>query len=96
MFACGDLSLEAYPVGAGERPRRRERLSVHFEMLDAHQVAEGKCPRRCVKAEVVEEDGHRVVPIGRDQSTEKEPRHTMADELRIGLAQLLRKSQMEH
>jgi hypothetical protein len=43
----------------------------------------------------VDENGHRVVPIGRDQSTEKETLHTMTDELRIGLQELLRKAQIE-
>jgi putative transposase len=37
-----------------------------------------------------------VVPIGSDQATEKENTNTMADELRIGLKELLRKAHMEH
>ena len=37
-----------------------------------------------------------MVPIGRDQATEKENTITMADELRIGLKELLRKAHMEH
>ena len=36
-----------------------------------------------------------MVPIGRVQSTEKENTNTMADELRIGLQELLRKAQIE-
>ena len=50
----------------------------------------------CVKSEwAVDRYGHRVVPIGRVQSTEKENTNTMADELRIGLQELLRKAQIE-
>ena len=37
-----------------------------------------------------------MVPIGRDHSTDKDGLNTMADELRIGLAELLRKARMEH
>jgi transposase-like protein len=37
-----------------------------------------------------------VVPIGRDQATEKENTNTMADELRIGLKELLSKAHIEH
>ncbi len=37
-----------------------------------------------------------MVPIGRDQATEKENTITMADELRIGLKELLSKAHMEH
>jgi transposase-like protein len=37
-----------------------------------------------------------VVPIGSDQATEKENTNTMADELRIGLKELLSKAHMEH
>ena len=33
-----------------------------------------------------------MVPIGRDQSTEKEDTNTIADGLRIGLQELLRKA----
>ena len=36
-----------------------------------------------------------MVPIGRDQSTEKEGPNTVADELRIGLSELLRKAMIE-
>ena len=37
-----------------------------------------------------------MVPIGRDEATEKENTITMADELRIGLKELLSKAHMEH
>ena len=37
-----------------------------------------------------------MVPIGRDQATEKVNTNTMADELRIGLKELLSKAHMEH
>ncbi len=37
-----------------------------------------------------------MVPIGRDQATEKENTNTMANELRIGLKELLSKAHMEH
>ena len=36
-----------------------------------------------------------MFPSGRDQSTEKKIRHTMADELRIGLSKLLRKARID-
>jgi hypothetical protein len=37
-----------------------------------------------------------VVPVGGDQSTEKETRHECTEELRIGLSELLRKTRIEH
>ena len=37
-----------------------------------------------------------MVPIGRDQATEKENTNTMANKLRIGLKELLSKAHMEH
>jgi hypothetical protein len=52
-------------------------------------------PGECVKAKAVDEDGLHVALLGRVQSTEKEDT-TMADELRIGLAELLCKARIEH
>jgi Transposase, Mutator family len=52
-------------------------------------------PGKCVKAEAVDEDGHRVVPSEETKQPNGE-HNTMADEMRIGLAQLLRKAHMDH
>jgi putative transposase len=46
-----------------------------------------------VRGEPLDEEGHRVVPIGIAEITEEE--HTMADTLRMALSELLRKAQAD-